>query len=211
MRWTAEVVLRLQQLRREPVSLDAPATLTEDAEPLADLVPDDHPGQLADFLAGEAAAVVELALQHMTPREARVLRCRYGIGEQERLTLEETGALLGVTRERARQVEQDAMEKARRFLSAFLARRTPQRKATAERSAAASVARAARAARRMPAAEIAAQTPVERQAVDPWTVRARDVIRHRTALGMDPRGAIRTTSLPRELRAAIKAELGRTG
>jgi RNA polymerase primary sigma factor len=50
---------------------------------------------------------------HLTPREKDVLALRYGLGEEEPHTLEETGRRLHITRERARQIESKALEKLR--------------------------------------------------------------------------------------------------
>ena len=58
----------------------------------------------------EAAEVVNEMLETLTPREARVLRMRFGIGCNEH-TLEEAGQVLDVTKERIRQIEAKAMRK----------------------------------------------------------------------------------------------------
>jgi RNA polymerase primary sigma factor len=54
------------------------------------------------------------ALEQLTPREQRILRMRFGIGEAQDHTLEEVGKVFGVTRERIRQIEAKALEKLRK-------------------------------------------------------------------------------------------------
>jgi RNA polymerase primary sigma factor len=54
------------------------------------------------------------ALAQLTPREQRILRMRFGIGEAQDHTLEEVGKVFGVTRERIRQIEAKALEKLRK-------------------------------------------------------------------------------------------------
>ena len=55
----------------------------------------------------------EKALATLTPREEKVLRMRFGIGERSDHTLEEVGRSFGVTRERIRQIEAKALRKLR--------------------------------------------------------------------------------------------------
>ncbi len=54
-----------------------------------------------------------MVLDTMTPREEKVLRMRFGIGEKQDYTLEEVGKVLGVTRERIRQIEAKALKRLR--------------------------------------------------------------------------------------------------
>ena len=56
---------------------------------------------------------VKRSLDELTPREAQVLRLRYGIGTNQDHTLEEVGRALGLTRERVRQIEAAAVRKLR--------------------------------------------------------------------------------------------------
>jgi RNA polymerase primary sigma factor len=111
-------------LVREPTSLDAPVGEDGDAT-LADLI--EAPDALNPLAAMEASALKEHlaeALSELTPREERVLRMRFGIGDVTEHTLEEVGKVFGVTRERIRQIEAQALQKLRhpargRRLSAF--------------------------------------------------------------------------------------------
>ncbi|MFC4125169.1 sigma-70 family RNA polymerase sigma factor [Nocardia rhizosphaerae] len=103
-----EAMLRYEA---EPVSLHAP--VGEDTE-LGALLPDATPSPaevVAErMLPGQLAA----ALAGLTDRESAVIRLRYGLDRGEGRTLEEVGSELGVSRERARQIEAKAMTKLRR-------------------------------------------------------------------------------------------------
>jgi RNA polymerase primary sigma factor len=99
------------ELVRDPVSLDAPLGEDGDAT-IGDLVADE-----AAMTPHEAAAHSELreatdeALSRLTPREADVLRLRFGVGSAGEHTLEEVGRKYQVTRERIRQIEAKALKK----------------------------------------------------------------------------------------------------
>ena len=99
------------ELVRDPVSLDAPLGEDGDAT-IGDLVADD-----AAITPHEAAAQAELraatddALSRLTPREADILRLRFGVGQAGEHTLEEVGRKYQVTRERIRQIEAKALKK----------------------------------------------------------------------------------------------------
>ena len=120
-----EKVENLMRLTREPMSLDTP-------------VAEDSDSQMGDFIKNEKAespsqALVEhsLSLQvrdvlsTLTPREEKVIRMRYGIGEKSNYSLEEIGSMFNLTRERIRQIEIKALRKLRhakrrRALETFL-------------------------------------------------------------------------------------------
>jgi RNA polymerase primary sigma factor len=89
-------------------------------------VGDDEESSLGDFIQDEkspspadTAVDTDLSLQtgnvlgSLTPREEKVLRMRFGIGERQDYTLEEVGKVLGVTRERVRQIEAKAIRRLR--------------------------------------------------------------------------------------------------
>jgi RNA polymerase primary sigma factor len=106
-----EQVLSMVQ---EPTSLDLPIGEDGDAT-LGDLIaaPDGIDPQAA-VEAGALANCMSEALEQLTPREQRILRMRFGIGEAQDHTLEEVGKVFGVTRERIRQIEAKALEKLRK-------------------------------------------------------------------------------------------------
>ncbi|MBW0270525.1 RNA polymerase subunit sigma [Nocardia sp. MH4] len=95
----------------EPVSLHAP--VGEGAE-LGTLLPDTAPAP-ADVVAERMLpGYVEAALAVLTERESAVIRLRFGLDRGQARSLEEVGSALGVSRERARQIEAKALTKLRR-------------------------------------------------------------------------------------------------
>ncbi|MGP0092882.1 MAG: sigma-70 family RNA polymerase sigma factor [Xanthobacteraceae bacterium] len=105
-----EQVLSLVQ---EPTSLDLPVGEDGDAT-LGDLI--EASDAVNPHTAAETSAlgrVVAEALAELTPREERILRMRFGIGGMNDHTLEEVGKTFGVTRERIRQIEAQALQKLR--------------------------------------------------------------------------------------------------
>ena len=103
----------LLEAARTPSSLEA--AIGEDEETrLGDLVKDTNaqsPEEAA--MRGQMAAEVERAMASLTDREREVMRLRYGLGTEREYTLEEVGRRLGITRERARQIEAKALQKMR--------------------------------------------------------------------------------------------------
>jgi RNA polymerase primary sigma factor len=99
------------ELVREPVSMDAP--LGEDGEAtIGDLIADDRAVLPLDAASdSELRRATEEALSQLTPREADVLRLRFGVGTASEHTLEEVGRKYQVTRERIRQIEAKALKK----------------------------------------------------------------------------------------------------
>jgi RNA polymerase primary sigma factor len=88
------------------------------APSLADLAKEDEPGPGARMSGAEDLAQVLGLLDRLEPREAAVLRLRFGLGGEEPRTLKEIGDLLGLTRERVRQIERDSLRKLREQLEA---------------------------------------------------------------------------------------------
>ncbi|MFD6394273.1 RNA polymerase sigma factor RpoD/SigA [Nocardia sp. NPDC060259] len=103
-----EAMLRYEA---EPVSLHAP--VGEDTE-LGALLPDTAPAPADTVAERMLPRYVEAALGVLTERESAVIRLRFGLDRGEGRTLEEVGSELGVSRERARQIEAKAMSKLRR-------------------------------------------------------------------------------------------------
>jgi RNA polymerase primary sigma factor len=106
-------VRAMLRIVREPVSLDAPVGENDDTS-VGDLIED-----TAAILPHEAALrtsirdVVSEALGTLTPREAKILRLRFGIESGRDHTLEELGEQFDLTRERIRQIEAKALRKLR--------------------------------------------------------------------------------------------------
>ena len=79
---------------------------------------DGHTEMPDDELAGaEEAAKVTKLLEKIEPREAEVLSLRFGLSGEESLTLKEIGAKLGLTRERVRQIQRNALKKLNEFMN----------------------------------------------------------------------------------------------
>jgi RNA polymerase primary sigma factor len=108
-----KVVEGIRDLVKEPLSLEAPSA--EYGEMcLGDLVMDDHsPGPEANAVSLDCQREVQRILATLSPREEKIVRMRFGIGEKAEHTLEETGKIFGVTRERIRQIESSALKKLR--------------------------------------------------------------------------------------------------
>ncbi|MDJ0721690.1 MAG: RNA polymerase sigma factor RpoD [Desulfobacterales bacterium] len=108
-----EKVRKVLKIAREPISLETPIGEEEDSH-LGDFIEDKK-----FMLPSDAAVNLNLAeqtrkvLATLTPREEKVLRMRFGIGEKADHTLEEVGQDFAVTRERIRQIEAKALRKLR--------------------------------------------------------------------------------------------------
>jgi RNA polymerase primary sigma factor len=95
------------------ISLETPVGDDENAH-LSDIIED--PSAVSPFYSAERIDLQEkvtMLLQTLTPREANIIRRRFGIGELEDATLEEIGHEYSVTRERIRQIEERALSKLR--------------------------------------------------------------------------------------------------
>ncbi|MEZ4236559.1 MAG: sigma-70 family RNA polymerase sigma factor [Myxococcota bacterium] len=103
----------LMKLTKEPMSLDA--QVSEDSESTAiDFIenPDaENPSEQLD--TADLRDSIEDVLASLSPREEKVIRMRYGIGEPTHYSLEEIGARFALTRERIRQIEIKALRKLR--------------------------------------------------------------------------------------------------
>ena len=116
MKITPAQVRKIKELAVKPSCLDAPLD-EEGMGQLLDLVEnEDVPSpakEVADLIERERLIFL---LDSLSPREAEVIKIRFGLGDGITRTLEETGKKLGVTRERIRQIESSAMKKLRQFL-----------------------------------------------------------------------------------------------
>jgi RNA polymerase primary sigma factor len=106
-----EKVQTVLKLAKEPISLDAPVGEEDDAH-LGDFIEDKSAISPADaVISMDLANQTRKVLATLTPREEKVVRMRYGIGEKSDHTLEEVGQIFDVTRERIRQIEAKALRK----------------------------------------------------------------------------------------------------
>ncbi len=106
-------VRKVLKIAQEPISLETPIGEEEDSH-LGDFIPDMN-------VVSPSEAVINLNLKEqtdsvlktLTPREERVIKMRFGVGEGSEHTLEEVGQSFAVTRERIRQIEAKALRKLR--------------------------------------------------------------------------------------------------
>ena len=103
----------LTQAMRSVESIDAPIGDDEDATKLDFVRGDETDDPSRRFQGVSMIESVKKSLDELTPRESQVLRLRYGIGSNVDHTLEEVGRALGLTRERVRQIETQAIRKLR--------------------------------------------------------------------------------------------------
>lgn len=110
---TPDRVREIQKVAQEPVSLETPIGEEEDSH-LGDFIEDEDalaPDEAASYILLKEQ--LEEVLETLTPREAKVLRLRFGLDDGRSRTLEEVGQEFGVTRERIRQIEAKALRKLR--------------------------------------------------------------------------------------------------
>ncbi|MBN1956742.1 MAG: RNA polymerase sigma factor RpoD [Desulfuromonadales bacterium] len=106
-------VRRVLKIAKEPISLETPIGEEEDSS-LGDFIEDKGVvSPLEAVIKGNLSDQTSRVLGSLTPREEKVLRMRFGIGEKSDHTLEEVGQDFNVTRERIRQIEAKALRKLR--------------------------------------------------------------------------------------------------
>ena len=121
---TREEVTSTLAISQTHLSLDAPLTPGEDNR-LLDYLPDQFASDPEDETYENALRnTVDHALSTLREREAKVLRLYFGLDDQDPMTLEDIGGLLGITRERVRQIKEKALGRLRhasrsRFLETF--------------------------------------------------------------------------------------------
>jgi len=114
MRVPLERIRHLLEVTRQPVSLAAPVGADGDMQ-VGDLIEDESVVSAADVAMARSLAeqTRQLLATTLTPREAKVLRMRFGIDHKSEHTLEEVGDDFELTRERIRQIEAKALQKLR--------------------------------------------------------------------------------------------------
>ncbi|MBX3066610.1 MAG: sigma-70 family RNA polymerase sigma factor [Anaerolineae bacterium] len=117
MQTTPDKVNTLIEVARRPISLETPTDEDEESE-IGDFVEDTSspaPSEMTD--AEMLREHLQMALNKLPEREAKILQLRYGLFDGEQHTLEEVGKAIGVTRERVRQLEAQALNRLRRSSS----------------------------------------------------------------------------------------------
>jgi RNA polymerase primary sigma factor len=113
MEMPLEKVRKVLKIAKEPISLETPIGEEEDSS-LGDFIEDKAVTSPQDAVINmNLAEQTRKVLATLTPREEKVLRMRFGIGEKSDHTLEEVGRDFEVTRERIRQIEAKALRKLR--------------------------------------------------------------------------------------------------
>jgi RNA polymerase primary sigma factor len=113
MELPADRVRWMLRTSRQPVHLERPVGDESDAE-LGDFIEDIEMPQPAETVANKMLTEeISEILDQLTPREARILRLRYGLQDGESRTLKEVGEMFGLSRERIRQLEKEALRKLR--------------------------------------------------------------------------------------------------
>ena len=108
-----EKVRKIQKIAKEPISLETPIGEEDDSH-LGDFIEDKNISSPSEnVLVNSLEDTCRKVLATLSPREERVLRMRFGIGEDQDHTLEEVGQDFEVTRERIRQIEAKALRKLR--------------------------------------------------------------------------------------------------
>ncbi|MGV8074624.1 MAG: RNA polymerase sigma factor RpoD [Syntrophobacteraceae bacterium] len=113
MEFPVDKVRKVLKIAKEPISLETPIGEEEDSH-LGDFIEDKRVASPVDAVINlNLSEQTRKALATLTPREEKVLRMRFGIGEKADHTLEEVGQDFAVTRERIRQIEAKALRKLR--------------------------------------------------------------------------------------------------
>lgn len=122
MQTTPDKINTLLEISRRPISLEAPTDEDEETE-IGDFVEDTRSLSPADATDQEMLRQhLSEALNRLPDREAHILQLRYGLLDGEMHTLEEVGKAIGVTRERVRQLEAQALNRLRRSSSHHILR-----------------------------------------------------------------------------------------
>ncbi len=110
---SAAKVRKIMKIAQEPISLETPIGEEEDSH-LGDFIEDKNAASPVERVVNtNLSRQTSHILKTLTPREEKVLRLRFGVGEKSEHTLEEVGRSFNVTRERIRQIESKALRKLR--------------------------------------------------------------------------------------------------
>ncbi len=111
MGFPPDKIRKILRITKEPISLETPVSDDEDTH-LSDLIEDRNtPVPQDSVIFRDLIEQLNQTLSTLTPKEERVIRMRFGIGENYDHTLEEVGQVFEVTRERIRQIEAKALRK----------------------------------------------------------------------------------------------------
>ena len=119
-------ISHLKSVSKKPASLDTPIG-EDESSTLGELVPDDKAKNPFEKLQSKSLiGDVNQVLSQLEPREADIIRLRFGLEGRDPLTLEEVGAKIGVTRERIRQLQEQALRQLRKNMATYQKQRTAE-------------------------------------------------------------------------------------
>jgi len=113
MNLSPDKVERIIEISQRPLSLEKPVGEEQDSELGEFIEAQDIPGPVDEATRELLREDIEELLTSLTPREARVLELRYGLADGHSYTLKEVGEKFGLTRERIRQIENEALQRLR--------------------------------------------------------------------------------------------------
>lgn len=116
-------VFKVQEMKRasvRPASLDAPLAEEPESANFADIVQDENASDpYSDLEKRTVQSMLDNLINSLPEREAKILDYRFGLSGGEERTLEEVGAHFGVTRERVRQIQNNALGKLRKMIESL--------------------------------------------------------------------------------------------
>jgi RNA polymerase primary sigma factor len=117
-------VSHLRNVSKRPASLDSPIN-DDDGSTLGEVVPDEKSVTPLESLQSKSlVGDVKKVLSMLEPREADIIRLRFGLDGRDPLTLEEVGEQIGITRERVRQLQEQSLRDLRKKMAKFEKQRT---------------------------------------------------------------------------------------
>ena len=117
-------ITHLKAVSQKPASLDSPIG-DDDGSTLSEVVPDDKSRSPLEHLQSKSlVGDISSVLDQLEPREAEIMRLRFGLEGLDPHTLEEVGEKIGVTRERVRQLQQQALRELRKSMAKMEKQRT---------------------------------------------------------------------------------------
>ena len=119
-------ITHLKSVSKKPASLDTPIG-DDESSTLGEVVADDNAISPFEKLQSKSLiGDVNIVLSMLDPREADIIRLRFGLEGRDPMTLEEVGAKIGVTRERVRQLQEQALRQLRKNMATFEKQRTAE-------------------------------------------------------------------------------------
>ena len=119
--WTPEKVIKIQQIMQDVISLDAPVANKEDEgdTEIGDLIEDTESPSAEELMIidDRHRFLLEVMYKCLSPREIKIMCMRYGFYDGEPKTLEEIGITFNVTRERIRQIENNALRRLKGYMT----------------------------------------------------------------------------------------------